>query len=71
MVIDSDSRGLFSPGTIVTSQGGPAVAFETVEAGSYTQTLGLHWEQIPGGGFDRGFGTFSITATVKASDCTD
>ena len=70
MVIDSDNRGVFSPGTIVTNQGGPAVADEEVDPGTYTLTIDVHWERLPQGDRDRQFGTFSITADANL-ECED
>jgi hypothetical protein len=63
MVIDSDNRGLFAAGTIVTNPGGPAVRSETVEAGTHSLTVNVHWELIGSGRQDRGFGAFTITRT--------
>ena len=68
MVIDGDNRGLFTPGTIVTHNGGPAVRFEKVEPGRHTLTVDVHWERLGFGGGDRGFGTFSVSVT--APDCS-
>jgi hypothetical protein len=66
MVIDSDNRGAFEPGTIVTNSGGPAVRFEKVEPGTHTLTVDVHWERLARGNRDRGFGTFSVSATAGA-----
>jgi hypothetical protein len=63
LVIDSDNRGLFAPGTIVTNNGGAAVRSEIVEAGTHSLTVNVHWELIGSGARDRGFGTFTITRT--------
>jgi hypothetical protein len=71
MVIDKDNRGLFAPGTIVTSDGGPAQRIEIVDPGTYTLTVDVHWERLPQGDRDRGFGTFSVTAIVPEGACGD
>jgi hypothetical protein len=67
MVIDSDNRGVYEPGTIVTNNGGPAVRFEEVEPGTYTLTVDVHWERFGWGDRDRSFGSFSVSAT--AGEC--
>lgn len=67
MVIDSDNRGVYQPGTIVTANGGAAVRFEEVEPGTHTLTVNVHWERLPQGDRDRGFGTFSVSTT--AGEC--
>ncbi len=70
MVIDDDNRSVFQPGTIVTNNGGPAVALETVGNGRHTLTIDVHWERLGTGTQDRGFGTFSVsvTANLKCDD---
>lgn len=70
MVIDGDNRGVYAPGTIVTSDGGPAVALEIVEPDKHTLTVNVHWERLGAGNQDRGFGTFSITIDAD-TDCGD
>ncbi len=63
MIIDSDSRGVFTAGTSVTS--GPAASKETVPNGSHTITVTVHWEQEGvAGGSDSG----SLTVVVDG-DC--
>ncbi|NNF87841.1 MAG: hypothetical protein HKM97_04890 [Acidimicrobiia bacterium] len=71
LVIDGDNRGVFVRGTIVTANGGPAIAFEPVEPGSHTLTVARHWERLPGGGDPTGQGFNSITAQVPAGTCLD
>ena len=65
MVIDSDNRSVYSPGTVVTNNGGPAVRVEKVDPGTHTLTIDVHWERIPFGGGDRSFGSFSVSATAE------
>ncbi len=69
LVIDSDSRGLFPPGTVVTANGGPAVAVEPVEPGTHTLVVERHWETLPSGNNPRNFGTNSVTVTVGEDLC--
>ncbi len=69
LVIDGDNRGLFAVGTVVTANGGPAVALEAVEVGTHKLTVSRHWETLPGGRNPRGFGSNSVTVTVDAGLC--
>ncbi|NNF09306.1 MAG: hypothetical protein HKN74_03385 [Acidimicrobiia bacterium] len=67
-MIDADNRGVYEPGTIVTSSGGAALAFEAVEAGTHTLRVDIHFERLLIGNRDRGYGTWSVTTT--AEDCS-
>lgn len=44
------------------------MAFEVVDAGFHKLTVNVHWELLPGGGDDRGFGAFSVGVTTDG-DC--
>jgi len=68
MVIDSDDRGLFAPGTIVRNNQGAAIRDEVVAAGTHSLRVNVHWELISNGADDRGFGSFTITRTHDG-DC--
>ncbi|MGI9647059.1 MAG: hypothetical protein ACR2OI_00925, partial [Acidimicrobiia bacterium] len=69
MVIDGDNRGVFTPGTIVTSNSGPAQAIEPVPVGTHKLTVNVHWERLFASDLDQGFGSFSISATVETAEC--
>jgi len=69
MVIDGDSRGVFSPGTIVTANSGPAQAIEAVSVGTHKLTVSVHWERLTQGDQDQGFGSFSVSDTVEEAAC--
>jgi hypothetical protein len=69
LVIDDDSRGLWAPGTVVTANGGPATATESVKAGSHTLVVDRHWETLPQGRNPRGFGSNSLTVIVEDGSC--
>ncbi|MGI9648211.1 MAG: hypothetical protein ACR2OI_06800, partial [Acidimicrobiia bacterium] len=69
MVIDGDNRGVFTPGTIVTANSGPAQAIEPVPVGTHKLTVSVHWERLSSGDLDQGFGLFSVSATVETAAC--
>lgn len=68
-MVDGDNRGVFTPGTIVTANRGPAQAIEPVPVGTHKLTVSVHWERLSLGDLDRGFGSFSISATVESAEC--
>ena len=61
LIIDSDSRGVFDPGTSIT-RGSTAGVDESVDSGLHRLLVDVHWEH--GGRPDTGHGTFTITAEV-------
>ncbi len=70
MVIDSDDRGLFKQGTVVTANGGSAVKSEEVDQGSHRLTINHHWETLGRGANAQGYGS-TTSAVVEAKDCDD